>query len=160
MKPGVIDMKKPAIIMSAADHEELWCVVAAAGRLSKRALEEVVALERELTRAEIIAPADMPPDVITMNSRAELRDLETGEHMEFTLVYPEDANIDEGKISVLAPLGAAMIGYRVGDEFRWPVPFGERRLRVMAVPFQPEAELNRAAQRPSSAREEILIPKS
>jgi regulator of nucleoside diphosphate kinase len=151
MKAGIIDMTKQAIIMSAADYEELCCVVAAAGRLSKRALEEVAALERELTRAQIVAPADVPPDVITMNSRAELRDLESGELMEFTLVYPEESNIDEGKISVLAPLGAAMIGYRVGDEFTWLVPFGERRLRVTAVHFQPEAEFNRAAPCPSSA---------
>ena len=140
-------MKKQAIIMSAADHEELRWVVAAAGRLSKRGLEEVAALERELTRAEIVAPGDMPPDVITMNSRAELVDVDTSERMEFTLVYPVDANIDEAKISVLAPLGAAMIGYRVGDEFRWAVPYGERRLRVAAVRFQPEAQFNRLAER-------------
>jgi regulator of nucleoside diphosphate kinase len=57
-----------------------------------------------------------------MNSRAELLDLKTAERVECTLVYPADANIDEGKISVLAPLGAAMIGYRVGDEFTWFVP--------------------------------------
>jgi len=145
MKTRAIDMKKEAIIMSAADHEELRCVVAAAGRLSRRGLEELAALERELSRAEIVAPGDVPPDVITMNSRAELLDLETAERMEFTLVYPADANIDEGKISVLAPLGAAMIGYRVGDEFTWFVPYGQRRLRVKAVHFQPEAEFNRLA---------------
>jgi len=139
-------MKKQAIIMSAADHEELRCVVSAAGRLSRRGLEEVAALERELTRAEVVAPGHVPPDVITMNSRAELVDLESAERMEFTLVYPADANIDEGKISVLAPLGAAMIGYRVGDEFTWFVPYGERRLRVTAVRFQPEAEFNRLSQ--------------
>lgn len=150
MKTEAIDMKKQAIIMSAADHGELRCVVAAAGRLSKRALEEIVALERELNRAEIVAPGDVPADVITMNSRAELLDLETAERMEFTLVYPADADIDEGKISVLAPLGAAMIGYRVGDEFRWSVPYGERRLRVIAVRYQPEAEFNRLAQAGSS----------
>lgn len=146
MKTPAIDMKKQAIIMSAADHEELRCVVAAAGRLSTRGLAEVAALERELTRAEIVAPGDVPPDVITMNSRAELLDLETSERMEFTVVYPVDANIEEGKISVLAPLGAAMIGYRIGDEFRWFVPYGERRLRVTAVRFQPEAEFDRLAQ--------------
>ena len=145
MKTGAIDLKTQAIIMSAADHEELRCVVVAAGRLSRRGLEEIAALERELTRAEVVLPEKVPPDVITMNSRAELLDLETMERMEFTLVYPADANIEEGKISVLAPLGAAMIGYRVGDEFKWSVPYGERRLRVMAVRFQPEAEFNRLA---------------
>jgi regulator of nucleoside diphosphate kinase len=144
-------MKKQAVIMSAADYEELRCVVAAAGRLSKRGLEEVAALERELTRAEIVAAGNVPPDVITMNSRAELLDLETSERMDFTLVYPVDANIDEGKISVLASLGAAMIGYQVGDEFTWFVPYGQRRLRVTAVRFQPETEFNRLVQPTSSS---------
>ncbi len=151
MKTGVVEMKKQAIIMSAADHENLRCVVAAAGHLSKRGLEELAALECELTRAQIVPPGDVPADVITMNSRAELVDLETAERMEFTLVYPADADIDAGKISILAPLGAAMIGYRVGDEFKWFVPYGERRLRVTAVRFQPEAEFNRLA-KPGSSR--------
>ena len=145
MKTGAIDMKKQAVVMSAADHEELRCVVAAAGRLSKCGLEEIGALERELTRAEIVPPGAVPSDVITMNSRPELLDLETAERMEVTLVYPADANIEEGKISVLSPLGAAMIGYRVGDEFKWAVPYSERRLRIMAVRYQPEAEFNRLA---------------
>jgi regulator of nucleoside diphosphate kinase len=83
-------------------------------------------------------------------SRAELLDLETAERMDFAVVYPADANIDERKISVLAPLGAAMIGYRVGGELRWPVPYGERRLRVVAVRFQAEAEFNRLARNGSS----------
>lgn len=73
-----------------------------------------------------------------MNSHAELLDLDTNERMEFTLVYPAEAQIEEGKISVLAPLGTAMIGYRVGDEFEWIVPYGQRRFRVTAVEFQPE----------------------
>ncbi|HYJ07251.1 MAG TPA: GreA/GreB family elongation factor, partial [Chthoniobacterales bacterium] len=81
----------------------------------------------------------------TMNSRAELLDLETGERMEFTLVFPMDANIEAGKISVLAPLGTAMLGSRVGDEFEWIVPYGLRRLKVVAVRFQPEAALAMAA---------------
>jgi regulator of nucleoside diphosphate kinase len=80
-----------------------------------------------------------------MNSRAELLDLHTGERMEFTLVYPVDADIEAGKISVLAPLGTAMLGYRVGDEFEWIVPYGLRHLKVLAVHFQPEAALALAA---------------
>jgi regulator of nucleoside diphosphate kinase len=88
---------------------------------------------------------EIPEDIITVNSRAELLDLETGERMEFTLVLPMDANIEAGKISVLAPLGAAMLGYRAGDEFEWVVPYGLRRLKVMAVRFQPEAALAMAA---------------
>jgi len=80
-----------------------------------------------------------------MNTRVELLDLESGEHMEFTLVLPRDENINDGKISVLAPLGTAMLGYRVGDEFQWHVPYGIRRLKVTCIHFQPEAELKKAA---------------
>ena len=136
---------KRTIIMTAADHEELSYTIAAAGKLSKRGRAEMSALETELARAEIVNADDIPPDVITMNSRAELLDLESGERMEFNLVLPIDADIEAGKISVLAPLGTAMLGYRVGDEFTWTVPYGKRRLRVTAVHFQPEAALAMAA---------------
>lgn len=136
-------MKKLPIIMNAADHEELSCVIVAAGRLSDRARAEITSLRSELERAEIVAPDEVPPDVITMNSRAQLLDLDTNERMEFTLVFPAQADIQEGKISILAPLGTAMLGYRVGDEFEWAVPYGYRRLRVTGIEFQPEATLHR-----------------
>jgi regulator of nucleoside diphosphate kinase len=129
--------------MNAADHEELSCAIVAAGKLSDRARAEVTALRSELERAEIFAPDEVPSDVITMNSRAELLDLDTNERMEFTLVFPADADIEEGKISILAPLGTAMLGYRVGDEFEWAVPYGYRGLRVTRIEFQPEAALHR-----------------
>lgn len=80
-----------------------------------------------------------------MNTRAEFLDPESGERVEFTLVLPADANINEGKVSVLTPLGTAMLGYRVGDTFAWPVPYGIRHLRVMKVHFQPEENLQQAA---------------
>jgi regulator of nucleoside diphosphate kinase len=74
-----------------------------------------------------------------MNSRVKLVDLESDETMEYTLVFPQDADLAEGKISVLAPIGTAMLGYRVGDVFSWQVPSGERRIRVEAILYQPEA---------------------
>jgi regulator of nucleoside diphosphate kinase len=81
----------------------------------------------------------VPPDVITMNSSAELLDLDTGERMEFTVVFPGEADLDEGRISVLAPAGTGMLGCRVGHTFEQPTPFGLRRLMVLVVTFQPEA---------------------
>lgn len=138
-------MKKRTILMTASDHNELSYAIASARKLSRRGRAERTGLEAELERAEILGSDEIPADVITMNSRAELLDLDTGERMEFTLVYPRDANIEAGKISVLAPLGAAMLGYRVGDEFEWIVPYGLRRLKVIAVHFQPEAALAFAA---------------
>ena len=139
IQKGYLNMKKLPIIISAADHEELSSAIAAASKLSERGRAELSSLLGELNRGKIVPPDEIPSDVITMNSRAELLDLETDERMEFTLVLPSDANIEEGRISVLAPLGTAMLGYRVGDEFEWVVPHGLRRLKVQAVQFQPEA---------------------
>lgn len=138
-------MKKRAIIITAEDHEELSHAIVAAGRLSERGTAEMRGLEAELARAKIVRADEIPADVITMNSRAELLDLDTGERMEFALVFPSEAKIEESRISVLAPLGTAMLGYRVGDEFEWTVPYGLRRLKVIAVHFQPEAALALAA---------------
>ena len=74
-----------------------------------------------------------------MNSQACLIDLDTGEKMTYTLVFPRDADVERGKISVLAPIGTAMLGYRVGDVFEWSVPEGLRRLKVKRILYQPEA---------------------
>jgi regulator of nucleoside diphosphate kinase len=65
-----------------------------------------------------------------MNSTVELEDLEDGEILTYTLVFPENADIESGRISILAPLGMAMLGFKVGDEFEWPVPAGTLRVRV------------------------------
>ena len=125
-------MKNRRIVMNAVDHVRLSSVIGAMDRLSERGLTEMIALRKELKRAEIVAPHEVPPGVITMNSRAELLDLDTNEHMEFTLVFPDEADIEEGKISVLlARSGTAMLGYGVGDEFEWTVPYGSRRLKVI-----------------------------
>jgi regulator of nucleoside diphosphate kinase len=74
-----------------------------------------------------------------MNSKIHLRDLDSNEDLMYTLVYPAHANVELGRISVLAPIGTAMIGYRVGDEIQWPVPSGTRHLQVKEVVYQPEA---------------------
>jgi regulator of nucleoside diphosphate kinase len=133
------------IIVTASDHAELRSLITLTGKVSLRVKWELRLLENELKRARIVAPEEVPRDVITINTRAELLDLETGERMEFTLVLPADANINDGKVSVLAPLGTAMLGYRVGDEFEWHVPYGLRRLKVIKLHFQPEASLKNAA---------------
>jgi regulator of nucleoside diphosphate kinase len=137
-------MNKQNIIITAADKAELEVIVKVAGKVSELAQSEVKGLKGELERAEVVPSDRIPPDVITLNSTAELVDLETGEVMQFTLVLPKDARIEDGKISVLAPLGTAMLGYRTGDEFEWIVPYGLRRLKVMRVHFQPESSLKPA----------------
>jgi regulator of nucleoside diphosphate kinase len=133
-------VKNRNIIMSAADHAELGFLIASGGKISERASAELKGLESELERAQIVAPEAVPPNVITMKSRAELLDLDTGESIEFTLVFPSEANIDDGKISVHR-LTQRCSANRVGDEFEWAVPYGLRRLKVTYVHFQPEAAL-------------------
>ena len=99
-------------------------------------------LRGELERAEIVASQEIPSDVITMNSTVTLSDLDTGEEDTYTLVYPENADTTQGKVSILAPIGTAMLGYQVDDVFEWEVPAGKRRLKVEKILFQPEASGN------------------
>ncbi len=96
-------------------------------------------LEQEINRAVEVPSAEIPSDIITMNSTARLSDLNTGEEMILTLVYPDHANISEGKISVLAPIGTAMLGSREGETIEWEVPDGVRTLRIVHILNQPEA---------------------
>lgn len=96
------------------------------------------ALRGELAIAEVVASSDVPPDVVTMNSTVRLRDVNTGEVDTYTLVYPEEARIADGKLSILAPIGTAILGYRVGDQISWQVPNGSTRMQIEEVIFQPE----------------------
>jgi regulator of nucleoside diphosphate kinase len=131
-------MARRNIIVTNADRQRLGTVLERArqqGLQRRRLLDD---LEHELERAEVVDQAEVPADVITMNSTAILTDLETGEKHEYTLVYPSGAYADEGRISILAPVGTAMIGYRVGDVIDWPVPAGRVRLQVDEVLYQPE----------------------
>jgi len=105
----------------------------------KNSRDDLRGLQAELEHARVVTPADVPPDVITMNSKARLRDLDTGEEMIFALVFPGKASIEHDRISVVAPIGTAMLGQRVGDEFEWEVPAGSVRLRVEEMLYQPEA---------------------
>ena len=98
------------------------------------------ALRAELTRAEIVDPAQMPADVVTMNSTACVVDVDAAEEHELTLVYPRDADGDPRRVSVFAPVGSAILGLRVGQAIQWPMPGGrERTLRIGAIRYQPEA---------------------
>jgi regulator of nucleoside diphosphate kinase len=101
--------------------------------------EYLTALEEELDRAETVDSKDIPTDVVTMNSKVRVQDLDSGNEMVYSLVFPRDANIDQNRISMLAPLGTALLGYRVGDVIEWKVPAGLRRIRVEEVLYQPEA---------------------
>lgn len=129
-------MTERAIYLTTQDRDRLQTMAQMIGDKDRR---DLAGLLYELSRAVIVPAAEIPSDVITMNSRVRLLDLQDGSTLEYTLVYPSDANFSEGKISVVAPIGAAMIGYRVGDKIEWEVPAGRRQLRVEAILYQPEA---------------------
>ena len=108
-------------------------------RINRRRGTRLEGLQAELERATIVKGEVLPHDVVTMNSTVELADLDTGGTDVYTLVFPEEADIDQGKVSVLAPIGTAMLGHKTGDVFEWEVPAGKRRLRVNRLLYQPEA---------------------
>jgi len=135
-------MEARTIYITEFDMQRLRALIGDAKRLAPRGNEYLESLEAELDRGILVAPTEVPSDVVTMNSRVSLVDLDTNEEMVYTLVFPNDADIAKSKISVLAPIGTAMLGYRVGDTFEWQVPDGTRRLRVKKVLYQPEAAGN------------------
>jgi regulator of nucleoside diphosphate kinase len=108
-------------------------------RASKNENQHLDSLKEELDRAHIVQPKDIPVDVVTMNSRVRLSDMSKGDEQVYTLVFPRDADATTGKISVLAPVGTAILGYRVGDMVEWPVPAGKRKLKIEEILYQPEA---------------------
>lgn len=133
------EAKNRQIFITEFDLERLEGLIEKACRMSTRDGKHLEELEQELLKADVVPPSGIPPDVITMNSRVCLRDMETEKDLVYTLVFPEDADLEAGKISVLAPIGTAMIGYRVGDTIKWQVPAGPRKLKVKAMIYQPEA---------------------
>lgn len=96
-------------------------------------------LQQELARGQRVAPARVPKGVVTMNSKVRVRDLKSDETEDYTLVYPEDANIMENRVSVLAPLGRAILGARAGEVVLVDAPTGQRKMRVERLLYQPEA---------------------
>ena len=126
----------PHIYLTQNDMDRLLALVDAyPGRRFEK-------LEAELLRANVVPREEIPADVVTMNSRVIFENEATGERREVTLVYPGDADIDAGKISILVPVGTALLGLRVGQSIDWQLPNGEKhRYRVIDVPYQPESAL-------------------
>lgn len=106
------------------------------GVLDARYLEE---LDDELRRAKVVDPANVPANIVTMNSKVRLTDLDTGKDVIYQLVFPGDADAGQNKISVLAPMGTALIGFKVGDTVEWAAPAGVKKMRIEEIIYQPEA---------------------
>ena len=99
----------------------------------------LAALKEELDRGKVVSPIGVPKGLVTMHSKVQIRDLDDDETETYDLVYPDEADIDRGKLSVLTPVGTALLGARVGQVIRFAVPRGTRRLKVEKILYQPEA---------------------
>ena len=132
-------MSGKPIYITQFDLERLSKLLREAQYTEYRKSEYLDRLQMEIDRAIVMAPQEIPADVITMNSTVSLVDIDTQEEEIYTLVFPENADRKQGKVSVLAPIGTAMLGYEVGDIFEWEVPAGKRKLRVAKILYQPEA---------------------
>ncbi|OTA19276.1 nucleoside diphosphate kinase regulator [Xenorhabdus beddingii] len=130
-------MKKPKIIINELDAERLDSLLEQPAFANTSIAD---ALNEELDRADIVAPVDIPADVVTMNSEIRFIDLGSNEERVRTLVYPASLKDSTKHLSVMAPLGAALLGLRVNDEITWELPNGEKtRIKVLEILYQPEA---------------------
>jgi len=131
---------KRQIIISREDHERLENLFLSGFASAFSDQPYLQALRAELNLAQIVEPDEMLPDVVTMNSTVQLRPIRSKEVETYTLVYPKDANIAEDKLSVLAPIGTAILGNRVGDSVQWQVPSGLIQFKIEKLLFQPERD--------------------
>ena len=132
-------MGERTIYITDFDLKRLSNLLNDTGSWSKKDLSYLTRLEEELEEAQIVAPREIPSDVVTMNSQARVKDVDSNQEMIFTLVFPAEADYEGGKLSVLAPVGTALLGYRAGETVEWEVPSGLRRLKIEQVLYQPEA---------------------
>lgn len=135
-KLGDAGLTKPPLIIDAGHYERL---IALALRWMKQAPELAQQLLDEVERARVLPSADMPADVVTIGSQVTFRDAATGADETVRIVLPQDASIDEGRVSVLAPIGAALIGLSVGQRIDWRLADGRvRRIEVREVDQAPK----------------------
>ena len=132
-------MKQRQIFITAFDKKRLDELIAVAREFDEHGRDDLDDLAAELARAKVIEPKKVPANVVTMNSKVILHDLDTSEDLTYSLAFPNEADIDSGAISVLAPVGTAILGYREGNVVEWAVPSGKRRIRIEKILYQPEA---------------------
>jgi regulator of nucleoside diphosphate kinase len=132
-------MSKPPITVSRIDMERIEALLE---RLPTAEADTLDARRAELDRAEVAAPSAMPDHVVTMNSTVTFEDESNGEQLTLTLVYPASAGTagTAGTVSILAPVGSALLGLARDQQIDWPTPDGrKRRLKVLEITYQPEA---------------------
>lgn len=134
--------KRRPVTISTFDLPRLQELLLVAKQHSSTPPPYIHELELELQRANVVAPEEIPPYTVTMNTRVKLLDPETGKGQFYTLVFPSAADADEENLSILSDLGVAILGYCVGDTIEWDFPEGRKQIRVDVIEFQPEATKN------------------
>ena len=130
-------MANPSIIISEQDLHRLETMLEHQPKLTPT----MQLLEEELARADVVAPQDMPANVVTMNAKVLLTIAPSIEASEITLVYPHDFKGEKGQVNVVAPIGAAILGLAEGQEIEWPQPDGQMmKVKIEKVVYQPERE--------------------
>ena len=127
------------IQVTTFDMNRLFAMIEQLRKSGFRETANLEKLEEELARSDEVAPTAGGADVVTMNSRVRLQDEASGQMLECNLVFPGEANASANRISIVAPLGTAILGYRVGDTVTWPMPGGERQYKIVEIAYQPEA---------------------
>jgi regulator of nucleoside diphosphate kinase len=131
-------MRNRTIYVTKDDAEKLRKLLETTKIFYDQDRNDLQELEAELEQSHVVEPDDIPQDVVVMNSKVRLVDLDTDEELVYRLTFPEDTDIDQDKISVLAPVGTAMLGRRVGEVIEGKVPAGLCKLKVEAIIQQPE----------------------
>ncbi|MBN1570337.1 MAG: nucleoside diphosphate kinase regulator [Acidobacteria bacterium] len=132
-------MNKRKIHVTDYDMQRLRKLLEGTQYWNQKDREYLAHLEEELDKAVVVPSRKVPSDVVTMNTHMRVKDLDSEKEMSIQLVFPSEADFERGKISILAPIGTALIGYRTGDTVEWSVPSGVRRLYIEAITYQPEA---------------------
>jgi regulator of nucleoside diphosphate kinase len=132
-------MPERVIYVTEFDMDRLRKLLQGTRLWSSRDRQYLERLEEELDGAQVVPSEEIPRDVVTMNSRVKVKDLDSGKEIVLTLVFPSDADLEQGRVSIVAPIGTALLGYQVGDTVEWTVPARVRRLKIVEVLYQPEA---------------------
>ncbi|GAA5143330.1 nucleoside diphosphate kinase regulator [Thalassotalea piscium] len=129
--------QRPKIIISSLDAERLDAMIDAMGNQTFPGMDELLT---ELDRADIVAPEEMPPNIVTMNSTVKFKEISSGKEFALTLTYPQEKNPNNDPVvSILAPVGSALLGLKEGETIEWPKPGGGvLKVEILEIIYQPE----------------------
>lgn len=132
-------MMERALYLTDYDYERLELLLDNMNRVPQNRREDLTRLEDDLATCQIVAPEEMPADIVTLHSTVRYLDLDSNKERVVSLVFPSNADLSKGRISIAAPLGAAILGRAEGDIVSWKVFDGTMRIRIEKVLYQPEA---------------------